>query len=71
MDMGKLKTDMASDAVSGEIRRVRELAQKMGIQGTPHFLVGDRAIAGAPTDLLLQMKVHAEELRKAGGCKVC
>ena len=71
IDMGKLKQDLQSEAVTAEIRRVRDLAQKMGIQGTPHFLVGDRAIAGAPTDLLLQMKGHAADIRKAGGCKVC
>ncbi len=71
IDMGKLKADMASESVTAEIGRVRELAQKMGIQGTPHFLVGDRAIAGAPTDLLQQMQGHVAELRKAGGCTVC
>ena len=70
LDMTKLKQDMASDAVSGEITRVRELAQKMGIQGTPHFLVGDRAIPGAPGNLLEQIQGHVAELRKSG-CPVC
>jgi protein-disulfide isomerase len=70
LDMAKLKQDMASDAVTGEIRRVRELAQKMGIQGTPHFLVGDRAIAGAPGNLLEQIQGHVADLRKTG-CQVC
>jgi protein-disulfide isomerase len=42
----------------------------MGIQGTPHFLVGDRAIAGAPGDLLDQIRGHVAELRKTG-CPVC
>ncbi|MGE3917937.1 MAG: DsbA family protein, partial [Hyphomicrobiaceae bacterium] len=70
IDMAKLKADMTSDAVSGEIARVRELAQKMGIQGTPHFLVGDRAIPGAPGNLLEQIKTNVAELRKSG-CPVC
>jgi protein-disulfide isomerase len=71
LDMTKLKTDMKSDGVTQEIARVRELAQAMGIQGTPHFLVADRAIAGAPQNLLDVMSKHIDEVRKEGGCKVC
>jgi len=71
LDMAKLKTDMKSDVVSQEIARVRELAQAMGIQGTPHFLVADRAIAGAPQNLLDVMSKHIDDVRKEGGCKVC
>ncbi|MGE0765993.1 MAG: DsbA family protein [Hyphomicrobiaceae bacterium] len=71
LDMVQLKKDMVSEDVTGEIERVRELARKMGIQGTPHFLVGDRAIAGAPGDLRAQIENHLVELRKSGGCSVC
>jgi len=71
LDMARLKADMASQEVTAEIERVRELARKMGIQGTPHFLVGDRAIAGAPGDLREQIESHVVELRKSGGCPVC
>lgn len=71
LDMAKLKTDMKSEVVTQEITRVRELAQAMGIQGTPHFLVADRAIAGAPQNLLDVMSKHIEDVRKEGGCKVC
>ena len=71
LDVSKLKKDMASEDVTGEIDRVRELARKMGIQGTPHFLVGDRAIAGAPGNLREQIETHVVELRKGGGCAVC
>lgn len=70
LDMARLKKDMESDEVKGEIKLVRDIAQKMGIQGTPHFLVGDRAIAGAPGNLLEQMSDHIVELRKSG-CSVC
>jgi protein-disulfide isomerase len=71
IDIAKLKADMASESVSAEIKRVRDLAQKMGIQGTPHFLVGDRAIPGAPGNLLEQIQTNIAEIRKDGGCKVC
>ena len=37
----------------------------MGINGTPHFLVGDRAIPGAPEDLHDQLAKNVSELRKA------
>ncbi len=70
LDQAKLKKDIGSDAVTAEIKRVRDLAQKMGIQGTPHFLVGDRAIAGAPGNLLEQIQGHVADLRKTG-CAVC
>ena len=70
VDMARLKKDMDAPEVKAEIALVRDLAQKMGIQGTPHFLVGDRAIAGAPGNLLEQINGHVAELRKTG-CSVC
>lgn len=70
LDMAKLKKDMDAPEVKAEIETVRNLAQKMGINGTPHFLVGDRAIAGAPQNLLEVISGHVAELRKKG-CSVC
>ena len=68
--MAKLKKDMASAEVKKEIDDTRALAQKLGIQGTPHFFVGDRIIPGAPENLYEQMSKHVAEVRKEG-CKVC
>lgn len=70
LDMTALERDMASAEVLGEIERVQALAQSMDIQGTPHFLVGDRGIPGAPRDLLDQIRKNVAELRK-DGCPVC
>jgi protein-disulfide isomerase len=70
LDMAKLKKDMASAEVKKEIDDTRALATKMGIQGTPHFIVGDRIIPGAPENLLELLNKHAAEVRK-DGCKVC
>jgi protein-disulfide isomerase len=70
LDMGKLKKDMASAEVKKEIDETRALAGKLGIQGTPHFLVGDRIIPGAPENLLEQLTKLVAEVRKEG-CKVC
>jgi protein-disulfide isomerase len=42
----------------------------MGVNGTPHFLVGDRSIPGAPENLYEQLSTHVDELRKQG-CSFC
>jgi protein-disulfide isomerase len=70
LDMAKLKKDMASAVVKKEIDDTRALAQKLGIQGTPHFFVGDRIIPGAPENLYEQMSKLVAEVRKEG-CGVC
>ncbi len=70
LDLVKLKKDMGGAEVTGEIERVRALAQKMGINGTPHFLIGDKSIPGAPDDLFDQISVLAADIRK-NGCTVC
>jgi protein-disulfide isomerase len=70
LDMAKLKKDMASAEVKTEIAQTRQLAAKLGIQGTPHFLVGDRIIPGAPENLAELLSRHVKEVRK-DGCKVC
>jgi protein-disulfide isomerase len=70
VDMAKLKKDMVSPEVKKEIDDTRALAQKLGIQGTPHFLVGDRVIPGAPENLLERMTKLVTEVQQ-GGCKVC
>jgi len=70
LDMARLKKDMASPEVKKEIDDTRQLATKMGIQGTPHFIVGDRIIAGAPENLTELLSKHVSDVRK-DGCKVC
>ena len=68
--MEKLKTDMASDEVKNELGDMKALAKKMGVNGTPHFLVGDKSIPGAPEDLHDQLEKHVTEFRKSG-CSYC
>jgi protein-disulfide isomerase len=70
IDMARLKRDMGSAEVKKEIDDTRALAAKMGIQGTPHFIVGDRIIPGAPENLAELLTKHAADVRK-DGCKVC
>lgn len=70
LDMAKFKTDMASDAVKAELDSDKELAKKMGINGTPHFLVGDKSIPGAPEDLHDQLETLVTDFRKSK-CGYC
>lgn len=70
LDMVKLKADMNSPEVKGEIDRVKDLAKKMAINGTPHFLVGDKAIGGAPENLYELLEGYVTDLRKTG-CNYC
>jgi protein-disulfide isomerase len=70
VDMARLKKDMGLPEIQKEIDDTRALAQKLGIQGTPHFMVGDRIIPGAPENLLERMTKLVAEVRQ-DGCKVC
>ncbi len=46
LDLEKLKTDMASDAVKGEVEKSMEVARALGIRGTPGFVIGDTIFPG-------------------------
>lgn len=71
LNMTKLKADMAGPEVKAELTRTRALAERLGINGTPHFLIGERSVGGAPQGLNELIIQTADEIRKNGGCKVC
>jgi len=70
LDMTRIKADMKSPAIKKEIEETKVLAQNMGINGTPHFFVGNRMIPGAPDNLLSQIRQLAANVRKEG-CSYC
>lgn len=70
LDMNKIKADMASDEVKNELLAEMKLAKAMGVNGTPHFLVGNKAIPGAPDDLHEQLEALVTEFRK-NKCTTC
>lgn len=47
LDVDQLRVDMESDAVSQEISDNLQLAEAIGVRGTPAFVVGNRVIPGA------------------------
>ncbi len=70
LDVAKLKIDVASDETSKLLADNRALAEKLGIQGTPHFYVGEKVIPGAPENLYDELTSLVGDVRK-NGCKVC
>lgn len=70
LDMAKLKADAAGTDVNNELESMKALAKKIGINGTPHFLVGDKSIPGAPEDLHDQLEKLVTDFRTSG-CGYC
>lgn len=62
LDVTRLKTDMASPAVMGEIQRNLALADALGIDGTPALVIGGHLVPGAID--LDQLKAMVAEARR-------
>ena len=68
LDVPQLEKDMESPDLQKALDEAKELAEKLGLQGTPLFLIGDRMIPGAPDDLYDQLVAKVTEVREKG-CK--
>jgi predicted DsbA family dithiol-disulfide isomerase len=68
LDVPQLEKDMESPEVQKALDEAKDLAQKLGLQGTPLYLIGDRTIPGAPDDLYDQLVAKVAEVREKG-CK--
>lgn len=71
LDMAKLEADMQSDEVTQAIQESMQLAQNMRIEGTPYYLVGDRAIPGGPANLFDLFKEYVTDIRQNGCTATC
>lgn len=61
-DADKLQKEMASDAITEEINRNHQIAETLGIRGTPAFIVGDELVPGAvDADTLRQLIAKARK----------
>jgi protein-disulfide isomerase len=71
LDIDKLKADMTANAgkIDTIINANRELAQKLGINGTPAFVIDDILVPGAIPFEQLAQGVNA--VREKGGCQFC
>ena len=69
LDVAKLKTDMAKPEIEATIKETMALAQNLGIDGTPGFMVDAKINPGyMPHEQITEM---IAEVRKTGGCTVC
>jgi protein-disulfide isomerase len=69
LDIGKLKSDMENPEVARILAQNHAMAQALGIQGTPAFIIDQTLIPGAPGYDGLSSAVAA--VKDAGGCKSC
>jgi protein-disulfide isomerase len=68
LDIPQLEKDMQDPSIQHSLDEAKELAQKLGLQGTPLYLIGDRVVPGAPDDLYDQLTAKIAEVREKG-CK--
>lgn len=68
LDVPQLEKDMDSPEIQKALDEAKDLAQKLGLQGTPLYLIGDRIVPGAPDDLYDQLVAKVSEIREQG-CK--
>ena len=61
LDMEQLKRDMEASEVQAIIRRNKALAARLGITGTPAFVIGDQLIRGAAS--LAQLRATVKQAR--------
>ena len=64
LDLEKLNTDIQNPEIEQEIMRNYQLAEELGINGTPAFIIGGELIPGA-IELDKLKKIIAAERRKA------
>ncbi len=69
LDVDKLKADMDDPEVSATINESMELANAIGINGTPAFIIDDTLIPGAMG--IDGLRSQIAEVRDTGGCAVC
>jgi protein-disulfide isomerase len=68
LNVARLKEDMANPAYDAVLKENAEIAQSLGIEGTPGFIVDAKVNVGfVPASSLKEM---ISEIRKAG-CQVC
>lgn len=70
LDLKKLKADMESPEIKAELDKTMDLAKKLGVGGTPFFLVGDHVVAGGYDNLDQLLSQHVADVRKSG-CSYC
>jgi protein-disulfide isomerase len=71
LDIPQLEKDMEDPSIQEALDQNKELAQKLGLQGTPLYLIGDQVVPGAPDDLYDQLVAKVTEIREKGCTATC
>ncbi len=64
LDVAKIKADMNTAEIEDILTRNKNLAEALGIHGTPAWVIGDEMIAGAVDIATMKAKIAA--VRKSG-----
>jgi protein-disulfide isomerase len=59
LDAARLKKDMGSPELEATLRRNHELAESIGVQSTPTFIIGTEVLPGALTEEALNAAIEA------------
>jgi len=65
LDMARLEKDMQSDEVKQTIEENLKLAEKLGLNGTPSYVIGKEIVVGAVGLDALKEKVNTARCGKA------
>jgi protein-disulfide isomerase len=68
LDIPQIEKDMDDPSTTKALEQTKDLADKLGLQGTPLYLIGDQVISGAPDDLYDELVAKVGEIRSKG-CK--
>jgi protein-disulfide isomerase len=71
LDVAQLEKDMDDPSIKQALDESKQLADKLGLQGTPLYLIGDRVVSGAPDDLYDQLTQKVSEVRQNGCHTTC
>jgi protein-disulfide isomerase len=64
-DMARVERDMASDEIQKSLEESFKLAEKLGLNGTPSYVIGDNVIVGAVGLPALKEKINTARCGKA------
>jgi protein-disulfide isomerase len=63
--MAKLEKDLASDEVRASLEESLKLAEKLGLNGTPSYVIGQNVVVGAVGLDALKEKINTARCGKA------
>jgi protein-disulfide isomerase len=71
LNINQLQKDAEGTDIQKALDESKDLAYKLNLQGTPLYLIGDRVVAGAPDNLLDELKAQVAEVRQKGCVGTC